>query len=171
MNKTKSPSQSRKNIGMYLAHIGLAIFILGATVVENAKTEREVVMSIGDQIKIKEYSFIFKGIEEEENKNYNALIGIFDVQKDGHLVTTLFPEKRIYFSNDLPMTEAGIEPGFTKDLYISLGNLIDENKWSVRIYHKPLVRLVWLGAILMALGGITNVVSKKKKIVIDNKKL
>ena len=171
MSKTKSPSQSRKNIGMYLAHIGLAIFILGATVVENTKTEREVVMSIGDQIKNKEYSFIFKGIEEEENKNYNALIGILDVQKDGHLVTTLFPEKRIYFSNDLPMTEAGIEPGFTKDLYISLGNLIDENKWSVRIYHKPLVRLVWLGAILMALGGITNVVSKKKKIVIDNKKL
>ena len=161
--ETKSFTRSMKNIGMYFAHIGLAVFILGASVVENDKTEREVIMGIGDQIKIKEYDFIFRDMKEKQEVNYDALVGVFDVKKDGKLITTLFPEKRIYFSNDLPMTEAGIEPGFTRDLYVTLGNLIDEDRWSVRIYHKPLVRLIWLGAILMALGGIINVAYKRRK--------
>ena len=160
---TQSFSNAINNIGMYLAHIGLAVFILGATIVENDKTEKEVVMDIGDTINIKEYSFIFKGMKENREANYDALIGVFDVKKEGKLITTLFPEKRLYFSSDLPMTEAGIEPGFTRDLYVTLGNFIDEDKWSVRIYHKPLVRLIWLGAILMALGGAVNSVYRRKR--------
>ena len=102
-------------------------------------------------------------MKEIKAANYDALVGIFDVKKDGKLITTLFPEKRLYFSNDLPMTEAGIEPGLSKDLYVTLGNHIDQDKWSVRIYHKPLVRLIWLGAILMALGGIINVAYRRKR--------
>ncbi len=160
---TQSFSNAINNIGMYLAHIGLAVFILGATIVENDKTEKEIVMSIGDTVNIKEYSFIFKGMKENREANYDALIGVFDVKKEGKLITTLFPEKRLYFSSDLPMTEAGIEPGFTRDLYVTLGNFIDEDKWSVRIYHKPLVRLIWLGAILMALGGAVNSVYRRKR--------
>tara|TARA_B100000029_G_scaffold176669_1_gene173967 strand:- start:9081 stop:10985 length:1905 start_codon:yes stop_codon:yes gene_type:complete len=160
---TQSFSNAINNIGMYLAHIGLAVFILGATIVENDKTEKEIVMSIGDTVNIKEYSFIFRGMKENREANYDALIGVFDVKKEGKLITTLFPEKRLYFSSDLPMTEAGIEPGFTRDLYVTLGNFIDEDKWSVRIYHKPLVRLIWLGAILMALGGAVNSVYRRKR--------
>ncbi len=160
---TQSFSNAINNIGMYLAHIGLAVFILGATIVENDKTEKEVVMDIGDTVNIKEYSFIFRGMKENREANYDALIGVFDVKKEGKLITTLLPEKRLYFSSDLPMTEAGIEPGFTRDLYVTLGNFIDEDKWSVRIYHKPLVRLIWLGAILMALGGAVNSVYRRKR--------
>ncbi len=160
---TQSFSNAINNIGMYLAHIGLAVFILGATIVENDKTEKEIVMSIGDTVNIKEYSFIFRGMKENREANYDALIGVFDVKKEGKLITTLFPEKRLYFSSNLPMTEAGIEPGFTRDLYVTLGNFIDEDKWSVRIYHKPLVRLIWLGAILMALGGAVNSVYRRKR--------
>ena len=160
---TQSFSNSISNVGMYLAHIGLAVFILGATIVENNKTEKEVIMGIGDTIKIKEYSFVFRDMKEKQDTNFDALIGVFDVEKDGQLITTLFPEKRIYFSSDLPMTEAGIEPGFTRDLYVTLGNFIDQDKWSVRIYHKPLVRLIWLGAILMALGGAINSIYRRKR--------
>ena len=160
---TQSFSNSISNVGMYLAHIGLDVFILGATIVENNKTEKEVIIGIGDTIKIKEYSFVFRDMKEKQDTNFDALIGVFDVEKDGQLITTLFPEKRIYFSSDLPMTEAGIEPGFTRDLYVTLGNFIDQDKWSVRIYHKPLVRLIWLGAILMALGGAINSIYRRKR--------
>ena len=92
------------------------------------------------------------------------MIGHFKVYNNGEFLTDMYPEKRLYNSSEMPMTEAGIDPGFTRDLYITMGTLIDQDKWSVRIYHKPLIRLIWIGALMMVFGGIFSVLSKRKNI-------
>ena len=162
--KTKKIKVLVSNIGMTLAHIGLAVFVLGATVVENNKIEKELVMNIGEKTQVSDYTFFFSNVNEEIGPNYKSLKAEFKIYKDGELISKLYPEKRLYLSNKMPMTEAGIEPGLTKDLYIVLGNLIDNDKWSVRIYHKPLIRLIWIGALMMVLGGISSVISRRKQL-------
>ena len=162
--KTKKIKVLVSNIGMTLAHIGLAVFVLGATVVENNKIEKELVMNIGEKTQVNDYTFFFSNMNEEIGPNYKSLKAEFKIYKDGELISKLYPEKRLYLSNKMPMTEAGIEPGLTKDLYIVLGNLIDDDKWSVRIYHKPLIRLIWIGALMMVLGGISSVISRRKQL-------
>jgi len=153
-----------QNIGMFMAHLGLAIFILGATMVENSKTEKEIVVAVNEKLDIKNYTFQFMNITESEGPNYTAVIGHFKVYNNGEFLTDMYPEKRLYNSSEMPMTEAGIDPGFTRDLYITMGTLIDQDKWSVRIYHKPLIRLIWIGALMMVFGGIFSVLSKRKNI-------
>ena len=105
---------------------------------------------------------LFSEIIEYDGPNYSAIKEKFIINSDNQFIANLYPEKRLYFSNDMPMTEAGIEPGLTRDLYVTLGNLISDDRWSVRIYHKPLVRLIWLGALMMVLGGILSVIIRKK---------
>ena len=155
---------SFSNIGMMFAHLGLAVFILGATIVENNKVEKEVVIKIGDTIQVKDYTFEFKNISEYEGPNYQGIMAKFLVYENNNLLTELYPEKRIYASNNMPMTEAGIDPGLSRDLYITLGTLINDDVWSVRIYHKPLIRLIWLGALMMVFGGILSVLYKRKNL-------
>ena len=152
-----------KNSGMLLAHFGLAVFVLGATIVENNKIEREEVLRLGDTVKLKDYEFTFSNLEEFEGPNYKSVRAEFTVVKDGLPESILYPEKRLYFSSDMPMTEAGISPGFTRDLYITLGNVVSETKWSVRIYHKPLIRLIWLGALLMVIGAIISIIFRRNE--------
>tara|TARA_Y100000748_G_scaffold282708_1_gene263221 strand:+ start:40 stop:585 length:546 start_codon:yes stop_codon:yes gene_type:complete len=152
-----------KNIGMYMAHLGLAVFILGATMVENSKIEKEIILSLNEKVEINNYTFQFMNLTETEGPNYSAVIGHFRVFLNNKIITDMYPEKRLYNSSEMPMTEAGIDPGFTRDLYITLGTMIDQDKWSVRIYHKPLIRLIWIGALMMVFGGIFSVLSKKRK--------
>jgi len=153
-----------QNIGMFMSHFGLAIFILGATMVENSKTEKEIVVALNEKLDIKNYTFQFMNITESEGPNYTAVIGHFKIYDNGEFLTDMYPEKRLYNSSEMPMTEAGIDPGFSRDLYITMGTLIDQDKWSVRIYHKPLIRLIWIGALMMVFGGIFSVLSKRKNI-------
>ncbi len=157
-----------KNIGMYMAHLGLAVFILGATMVENSKIEKEIILSPSDKVDINNYTFEFMNLTETEGPNYSAVIGHFRVFANNEFITDMYPEKRLYNSSEMPMTEAGIDPGFTRDLYITLGTMIDQDKWSVRIYHKPLIRLIWIGALMMVFGGIFSVLSKKRKNLMVN---
>ena len=157
-----------QNIGMFMAHLGLAIFILGATMVENSKTEKEIVVALNEKLDIKNYTFQFMNITESEGPNYTAVIGHFKVYDNGKFLTDMYPEKRLYNSSEMPMTEAGIDAGFSRDLYITMGTLIDQDKWSVRIYHKPLIRLIWIGALMMVFGGIFSVLSKRKNINIGH---
>jgi cytochrome c-type biogenesis protein CcmF len=161
---TRNLKAITQNIGMFMAHLGLAIFILGATMVENSKTEKEIVVALNEKLDIKNYTFQFMNITESEGPNYTAVIGHFKVYDNGEFLTDMYPEKRLYNSSEMPMTEAGIDPGFSRDLYITMGTLIDQDKWSVRIYHKPLIRLIWIGALMMVFGGIFSVLSKKKNI-------
>ena len=150
------------NIGMTLAHLGLAVFILGATIVENDKTEEELIMTIGDKISLRSYTFTFLKIDEYVGPNYEAMRGTFLVHEEGKFITKLIPEKRLYFSSEMPMTEAGIDPAIGRDLYITLGSMISSDKWSVRVYHKPLIRLIWIGALIMVLGGFLSIMSKTR---------
>ena len=112
-------------------------------------------MAPGSEFELSGYSFRFEGVENSDGPNYRATKGSFDVFKEDHLVAHLHPEKRIYLVQQSPMTEAAIDAGFTRDLFIALGEpLDDQGTWAVRIYFKPYIRWIWLGALLMGIGGM-----------------
>ena len=140
--------------GQVLAHCGFAVTLLGATVTSFYTLDEHAKMAPGDTQTIGAYEYTFKGLKNFEGPNYRATEGHFIIRKDGELLAELYPQKRFYHVRNMPMTEAGILPGFTRDLYVSLGEPLEDGAWSVRLHFKPLVRWIWLGAILMAIGGI-----------------
>jgi cytochrome c-type biogenesis protein CcmF len=151
----------RSYYGMILAHLGVAMFIVGVTMVSNYGIESDVRMSPGDVSEIAGYQFQFEGVEQISGPNYNANRGRFLVSRDGKEIATLEPEKRTYLVQTRPMTEAAIDWGFTRDLYVSLGESLGGDDWSLRLYYKPYVRWIWLGGVLMALGGILAVTDRR----------
>ena len=163
--ESKSMNLLKNKLGMIFSHIGLAVFVLGATVVESNNLEQELVMSPGQVVKLKNYQFKLNQLSEYEGPNYTSVKADFVIYRNDQIIAEVFPEKRLYNSSEMPMTEAGIAPKINGDLYITLGNLISENKWSVRIYFKPMVRLIWLGAILMFIGGIISILTRKQLIL------
>ena len=154
-------SGSRSYYGMILAHLGVAVFIVGITMVSNYGIEKDVRMSPGDTAELAGYEFRFEGVNQIPGPNYNANRGRFVVYKDGKQLTVLEPEKRTYFVQTRPMTEAAIDPGLTRDLYVSLGESLGGGDWSLRLYYKPYVRWIWLGGLLMALGGILAITDRR----------
>jgi cytochrome c-type biogenesis protein CcmF len=146
-------SQSRSYYGMLLAHAGVGVFIAGVTMVMGYETEKDVRMEVGDTVSIGAWQFVFKGVAETPGPNYMASRGSIDVLKNGRLERTLAPEKRTYFATQMPMTEAAIDTGFTRDLYVSLGEPVGNGAWVVRVYVKPFVDWIWGGCLIMALGG------------------
>ncbi|MCU7933366.1 MAG: heme lyase CcmF/NrfE family subunit [Candidatus Thiodiazotropha sp. (ex Dulcina madagascariensis)] len=151
----------RSYYGMILAHIGVAVFIVGVTLVSNFGQENDVRMSPGDESDIAGYTFKFEGVTQTPGPNYNANRGRFLVFKDGEHFTTLEPEKRTYFVQTRPMTEAAIDWGLSRDLYVSLGEPLGNGDWSLRLYYKPYVRWIWLGSLLMSLGGILAITDRR----------
>jgi len=148
-------NRSRSFYGMWLAHIGVAVFIVGATLVSSYGSETDLRMSPGAVHEVAGYRFQFNGAQPHDGPNYRAQRGEFVIYKGERQITVLHPEKRSYLSGGMPMTEAGIDPGFLRDLYVSLGEPVgDKGDWAVRIYYKPYVRWIWLAGILMALGGL-----------------
>jgi cytochrome c-type biogenesis protein CcmF len=141
--------------GMTLAHAGIAVFIIGVTLVRTYETERDLRMVPGDRVAIGGYEFTFKGTKEVPGPNYVAVRGDFDVRHEGSAKVdrTMHPEKRIYRASGQTMTEADIDTGLTRDLYVSLGEPVGDGAWGVRIYKKPFVDWIWGGAFIMALGG------------------
>ena len=151
----------RSYYGMLLAHLGVAMFIVGVTMVSNFESEKDVRMSPGDVHEAAGYRFRFEGVETHPGPNYRAERGRFLVFKGEEQIAILQPEKRTYFASAKPMTEAAIDWGFTRDLYVSLGEPIGGGDWALRIYYKPYVRWIWLGGVLMALGGILAVTDRR----------
>ncbi len=147
----------RNRIGMYFAHFGLAVFIVGASVSENMKIEKEFTLDIGQSKQVGLFNYKFEKLNEYKSMNYDALIASIIVSKDDQFITEINPEKRLYHSSESPMTEAGINGRLDRDLYVSLGNMVSENKWSIRVYDKPLIRLIWIGTIFMILGAIISI--------------
>jgi cytochrome c-type biogenesis protein CcmF len=142
-------------IGMCLAHIGLAVTVVGITVVSNYNSEVHRRMGVGQSIEHAGYRFTLESLRNVDGANYQATEAEIVVRNDnGELQSTLHPQKRFYSVRGMAMTEAGIDAGFARDVYVSLGEPLDNGQWSVRLYHKPLVRWIWLGAILMAFGGL-----------------
>jgi cytochrome c-type biogenesis protein CcmF len=138
---------------MVCAHAGVAVFIVGVTMVKSHEVERDVKMSVGDSVAIGAHRFVFRGVREVAGPNYTALRAEVEVQRDGAAPLLLAPEKRIYRAQAMPMTEAAIDVGLTRDLYVSLGEPLDEKTWTVRVYLKPFVDWIWGGALLMAIGA------------------
>ena len=141
--------------GMSLAHIGLAVTIVGITVSSAYQTETHLRMAPGDTADISGYTFRFEGVNEVAGPNYSSHRGTFVVSRDGERVAVLHPAKRQYDSDGKAMTEAGIDEGVTRDLYVSLGEALgSDGAWSARLYYKPFVRWIWAGGLLMAAGGV-----------------
>ncbi len=148
--------------GMTLAHIGIGMFVIGVTLTNVYSVERDLRMQVGEQYSIYNYRFVFNGTERLKGPNYQGIRGKFDVLENNKPVTQLFPEKRIYLVQKSPMTEAAIDPGFFRDLYIALGEPLENDQvWAVRIYFKPFIRWIWLGALIMALGGFLGATDRR----------
>jgi cytochrome c-type biogenesis protein CcmF len=144
---------TRSYIGMVVAHCGLAVLVAGVTVVSFHETERDVRMRPGDVAEVGGYRFEFESLSDPQGPNYQSQKGHFLVSRDGRPVTEMNPEKRTYRASGQVMTEAAIDGRLMRDLYVALGEPLGDDAWAVRIYHKPMVRWIWLGALVMALGG------------------
>ena len=150
--------------GMLLAHLGIGVFILGVTLVKGYESEQDLRMDKNDIAKIGNLDFKFDGVAKIQGPNYESAQGTFTVTSNGKQVAVLQPEKRFYPVQGSVMTEADIKPGLVKDLYVSLGEPLEDGSWSVRIYIKPFVQWIWAGAILMALGGFCALADKRYRI-------
>jgi len=144
----------RATWGMVLAHVGIGVFIFGVTLVKGYETAADVKMGPGDTTTAGGYSFKFISIENVRGPNYTAARAKMEVSRDGKLLTVMEPEKRMYVVQRMPMTEAAIDSGLFRDLYVSMGEPVDDSTWIVRVQHKPLVNWIWGGCVLMALGGL-----------------
>ncbi|MCB1873330.1 MAG: c-type cytochrome biogenesis protein CcmF, partial [Gammaproteobacteria bacterium] len=140
--------------GMMFGHLGVAVFIVGITLTSIYSTEKDLRLERGQSYSLGGYDFLFQGAERVKGPNYVAHQAVVEVSRDGKPVALLHPQKRNYQSG-MPMTEAGIDAGLTRDLFVALGEpLGDQGAWSLRIYHKPFIRWIWLGFIFMAVGGV-----------------
>ena len=144
---------SRAMIGMLIAHAGIGVFVIGVFVTEASSIEKDVRLVPGESVEVRGYRFVFEQLEQRQGPNFQAdrgVIGVFDGERR---VRTMYPEKRAYRGQQV-MTEADLDPGLTRDLYVALGERVgDNNAWAIRIYHKPFIRWIWLGALLMMAGG------------------
>ncbi|MDX1655666.1 MAG: cytochrome c-type biogenesis CcmF C-terminal domain-containing protein, partial [Candidatus Competibacteraceae bacterium] len=150
--------------GMTLAHLGLAVFIAGVAVVKTYDVERDIKVAPGESIAIGSYQFRFEGVRQIQGPNYTADRGEVRIFEDGKPVSVLYPEKRTYRVQTMPMTESGIDAGLFRDLYVALGEPLASGAWSLRVQVKPLIRWIWLGCLMMALGGALAASDKRYRI-------
>jgi cytochrome c-type biogenesis protein CcmF len=150
--------------GMVLAHLGVAVFILGVTVSRGYETESDVKMNIGDTAQLGGFTFRLDAINGVSGPNYQAARASVEVLRDGARVTTLHPEKRLYTVQNMPMTEAAIDAGVWRHLYVSLGEEVEARAWTLRIYHKPLISWIWAGCLIMALGGALAALDRRYRV-------
>ena len=141
-------------LGMALAHFGVGVLVIGVTGVESYKIERDVAMRPGDTAEVGGYQFTFRSSRNISGPNYFGVEGEFEIRRNDRPVTTLHPQKRVYRVQQSPMTEAGITVGWTRDLFVAMGEDLGTGAWSVRIQYKPLIRYIWVGALIMAIGGL-----------------
>jgi cytochrome c-type biogenesis protein CcmF len=161
LDKTRHKGLLRGSLGlgrsywaMQLAHLGFAVCAIGVVLVSNYSSERDLRLAPGEALELGGYSFIFEGAKHHEGPNYTSDKATIRVLQDGQQVALLHPEKRLYTVQNMPMTEAGIDAGFTRDLYVALGEPLEDGAWAVRVHIKPFVRWLWLGGLMMGLGGV-----------------
>lgn len=150
--------------GMVLGHLGFAVLLIGITLVSNYDVERDVRMNVGDSLTISDYTINFDGLTKEEGPNYHADVGVFTVDKGSEQVAELRPEKRLYLVQRMPMTEAAIHSNLARDVFIALGEPLDNGAWAVRVYIKPFVTWLWWGALIMAIGGVFSISDKRYRM-------
>ncbi len=149
--------------GMHLAHLGMAVLVVGVTGVKSFEVERDVRMGLGDEVTIAPYTFRLVDMKNVQGPNYRAVRAEVHVLRNGQPLEVLSPEKRNYFSTAMPMTEAAIDSGFMRDLYVSLGDRLEGERpeWSMRVYYKPFVPWLWGGVLLMVFGGVAAALDRR----------
>jgi cytochrome c-type biogenesis protein CcmF len=152
--RTRIARRPRGWWGMVIAHLGVAAFIVGVTMVKNFEVESDMRLLAGEATALAGYSFRFDGVKEVTGPNYRATQGVFTVRHGADVIAFMHPEKRSYDASGIATTEAAIDTGLRGDLYVSLGEPLGGGAWSVRIFYKPFVMWIWLGGLLMALGGV-----------------
>ena len=164
IRQAKAGKPTRSFIGMQVAHLGIAVFVIGVTMVGAYQEEKDVRMSAGETVTVGGYQIQLQGVNLVPGPNYQAMRGTFLLSKNGGSQTSLYPEKRNYFSSTMPMTEAAIDVGLTRDIYVSLGEELPDKSWAVRVYYKPFVDWIWGGCLLMALGGVLAISDKRYRM-------
>jgi len=149
---------------MQVAHLGIAVFVFGVTMVGGYQEEKDVRMAPGDTTLVGGYQFKLNGVDQVQGPNYQAFRGQFEVSKNGQVSRILNPEKRTYASSSMPMTNAAIDAGFSRDVYVSLGEPLEGQAWAVRVYYKPFVDWIWGGCLFMALGGILAMFDRRYRL-------
>ncbi len=164
IRQAKAGKPTRSFIGMQVAHLGIAVFVIGVTMVGAYQEEKDVRMLAGESVSVGGYQIQLQGVTAVPGPNYKAMQGTFLLTRNGKLEATMYPEKRSYFSSTMPMTEAAIDVGLTRDIYVSLGEELDDKAWAVRVYYKPFVDWIWFGCLLMALGGVLAMSDKRYRM-------
>ncbi|MGD9951271.1 MAG: heme lyase CcmF/NrfE family subunit [Burkholderiales bacterium] len=154
MTLRKSLRQTRSHYGMVLAHVGVAVFVVGVTLVNGYEAEQDANLRPGDDVMLNGYRFHLESVSPRNGPNYRAARATFTVTRDGEPVAVLRPERRVYAAQEQTMTEAAIDVGFTRDLYVSLGDPLAGGAWLVKVQVKPFIDWIWGGCVLMALGGL-----------------
>jgi len=140
--------------GMWLAHFGIGIFIIGVTMVGSLDRHLDVKMKEGQHAELAGYTFVFRGAVDADGPNYDAARGRIELLRDGRSLDMLTPEKRVYLAQGMPMTEASLDIGVFRDVYVSLGEQLEDGAWIVSLYYKPFISWIWMGCLLMGLGGV-----------------
>ncbi|MBD9484315.1 heme lyase CcmF/NrfE family subunit [Pseudomonas sp. PDM14] len=155
--------------GMQLAHLGIAVCAVGVVLVSLNSSERDLRLAPGESLELGGYRFVFEGAEHHEGPNFTSDRGTVRVLDDGKEVAVLHPEKRLYTVQNMPMTEAGIDAGFTRDLYVALGEPLENGAWAVRVHIKPFVRWIWLGGLMMGFGGLLAAFDKRYRVKVKTR--
>jgi cytochrome c-type biogenesis protein CcmF len=154
-------SLPRSVVGMTVAHVGVAVFTIGITVTQTYRIEKDIALKPGQSIELQGYTFDFVSTRPVSGPNYDAVEAEIKVSRAGTPVTTLHPQKRTYRVQTMPMTEAGIHVNWKRDLFVAMGDDLGAGAWSMRVQYKPFVRYIWLGALIMALGGMIAITDRR----------
>ncbi|MFT0546278.1 heme lyase CcmF/NrfE family subunit [Allopusillimonas ginsengisoli] len=157
-------AQPRSWLGMHVAHLGIAVFVVGVTLVMGYETEQDVSMAPGQTVSAGGYELKFLGVRKARGPNYVAEVGDIEMSREGEALRLLHPEKRVYASSAMPMTEAAIDANGLRHVYVALGEPLADSAWSIRVYYKPFVDWIWGGCILMALGGLLAISDRRYRL-------
>jgi cytochrome c-type biogenesis protein CcmF len=160
---------TRSALGMSVAHSGVGLFVIGVTIVSAFGVESDRALSPGESIDVAGYEFEMIDLRNVEGPNFSAIEAEIEIRRDGNYVATVRPQKRQYLVQKSWMTEAGIRAGLDKDLFVALGDQLGNGGWSVRIQYKPLIRFIWLGCLVMALGGLIALSDRRYRVNVREK--
>ncbi len=160
---------TRSYWGMQVGHLGMVFMAVGVVMVSQYSDERDLKMAPGDSIELAGYRFLFEGAEHYEGPNFISDKGSVRVFDGNREIALLHPEKRLYVVQQMPMTEAAIDPGFTRDLYVAMGEPLENGAWAIRVHIKPFIRWIWLGAFLTAFGGVLSATDRRYRVKVTKK--
>ena len=155
---------------MLCAHLGVAVFVVGVTLVKGYESEQDANMKPGDTVELAGFSFRLDEVSDVQGPNYVAARASVTVSRKSAVVAVMHPERRVYKVQNMPMTEAAINTGFARDLYVSLGDPLGANAWLVRVQHKPFIDWIWGGCLIMALGGLLAASDRRYRYALRERK-